>query len=117
MLLNYAQSTCSLNMLMSKQVIRTVFVVTVAFGAEPEFEIVIVQLGTSTDCTFVSGNHSLSVAIHRLSSGAFCVMDFTLERGFPLHLRRRNPLIIPRHKEENQEVCHCNHNGKRVRIP
>ena len=92
--------------------IGTVFVVSVTFGTESEFQIVIIQLGSSADCTFVTGNHGMSVTVYRLSSGTLCIVDFTFECCLPLHLRRGNSLIIPRHEEENQEVCHCNHYRK-----
>ena len=78
-------------MLMCKQMILTILVVTVAFGAEPELEHVSVLLGPSADGAFMFG--------YRIGPPGLM-----LEGLSPVHFGRRNPFIIPGSEEEDYKV-------------
>lgn len=56
-----------LNMLMGKQMILTIFVIAIALGAETEFQVWIIQLGSSADCTFMLCHHAASPRFLHLS--------------------------------------------------
>ena len=66
-----------LYMLMRKQVILTIFVVAVTFGAETEFQIVSVQLRSAADRAFVPRNS------FRLPCRAHLLMKFLLSLDLP----------------------------------
>ena len=66
-----------LYMLMRKQVILTIFVVAITFGAETEFQIVSVQLRSAADRAFVPRNS------FRLPRRAHLLMKFLLPLDLP----------------------------------
>lgn len=86
-------------MLMGKQVILAVFVVPVAFGAEPEFQIRPVPLCPAADSAFVPGN-------------IFCLPHLLPVDLFSMHFFWRHPLIIPCTEKENQEIQQGSKNSR-----
>ena len=83
-----------LYMLVRKQMILTIFVVAVTLGAETEFQVWIIQLGSSTDCTFMLCHHAASPRLPHLS----------LKYLLPVNFLRGYPSVISGRQEENQEV-------------
>ena len=71
--------------------ILTVFIIAVALGAETEFKIVTVLLGTSADCTFMFGDivHLPGLAFESLSS---------------VYFGRRYIFVIPSSEKENNKA-------------
>ncbi len=78
-------------MRMCKKMILTVFIIAVALGAETEFKIVTVLLGTSADGTFMFGDivHLPGLAFEGLSS---------------VYFGRRYIFVIPSSEKENNKI-------------
>ena len=91
-------------MLMAEQVILAIFVISVAFRAEPERKLRIALFRSSANSALVPGNRGRRLYL-------------PLEFLFPVNFLRRNTAVIPRTEKENQEIQHGNqyqdaHNGK-----
>ena len=94
-------------MLMGKQMILTILIVSLTFGTESEFQIRIIQLCASADGAFMSCDLSLtgsSVSGIRCTSAHTSLSHLTAEIPFPLHLMRRIGLHISRQQEEDNKV-------------
>lgn len=83
-----------LNMLMGKQMILTIFVIAIALGAETEFQVWIIQLGSSADCTFMLCHHAASPRF----------LHLRLKYLLPVNFLRGYPSVISGRQEENQEI-------------
>ena len=84
-----------MDMLVGKEMILTVLVISVALGAVTELQIVPVQLGPSAHSTFV----------HRLSAvSGLCGVHLAFEILFSPDLLRRNSAVIASHQEEDDEI-------------
>ena len=85
-------------MLMGKQMILTIFIISIAFGAKTKFQIRIVQLCSPTNGTFVACD-------------TFRLLYLTVICPLPVYFLRWNTAIIARCKEENQEIQDRGNNG------
>ena len=94
--LDQSASGISLDMLMCEQMILAIFIVTVTFGAEPEFQIRVVQLRPPADGTFMLGNPSAAPGL-AVAHGLRTVLR-------PLPLLGIKPLVIPRPQEEQNRA-------------
>ena len=94
--INLTSRTCSLHMLMGKQMIRTVLIISVTLAAEPEFQIRILLIGPAADGAFMLGDPHLPLPV---VLGVFMVSHSLFEPG----CGSRTPLLLPDEKED-QEV-------------
>ena len=83
--------------------IRAVLVVSVTLGTESELQRIIIQFRPSANCTLMPCDHITSAKFHHITGLPLSFIHLFLKLCPALHLRRRNPLIISRHQEENQE--------------
>lgn len=89
-------SLTPLNMLMCKQMILTVFIITVTFGTETEFQSRIILFRSSANCAFMLG--------HTAGMSHLCIPHLCLKYILSMHFFWRYPLIISGRQIENQEV-------------
>ena len=80
---------------MGKEMILTILVISIAFGAVTELQIVSVQFGTTAHSTFV---HGLS-AVSRL-----CGVHLPFEILLSPDLLRGDSAVIASHQEEDDEI-------------
>ena len=78
-------------MFMGKQMILTIFIISIAFGTETELQIRIIQFCPSTNCTFVACD------VLRL-------LHLTVIGPLPVYFLWRYTAIIACTEEENQEI-------------
>ena len=84
-----------MDMLVSKEMILTVLVISIALGAVTKLQIVPVQLGPSAHSTFV----------HRLSAvSGLCGVHLAFEILLSPDLLRGNSAVIASHQEEDDEI-------------
>ena len=79
---------------MGIEMILAVFIVALALGAEPEFQIRIIKLRPATDGAAVTG----------MLFGGPCLIDLLTIHRLPLHLFGTYPLHITASQEKEQEV-------------
>ena len=90
-------------MLMGKQMILTVFIITVTFGTETEFQSRIILFRSSANCAFMLG--------YTAGMSHLCIPHLCLKYILSMHFFWRYPLIISGRQIENQEVQKCCRNG------
>lgn len=89
-------------MLVRKQMILTVLIITVALGAITEYQIVPILLSPATDRAFMNTGPLLTL-LHAPA------VDLS-----PMYLLRRIALCIPHTEEENQEVAQGHQRHHRI---
>ena len=91
---------------MGKQMILTIFIVSVALRAEPKLQVIPIKLCPATDRTFVLGDPAIGRGIPR--SFRLCLL-FKLRS--PVNLTRRKPLNINGSQKEDEEIKERSYDG------
>ncbi len=105
--MSFPRQLCALYpVIMGKQMVLAVFIISVALRAEAKLEVISVKLGPATDRAFVLGYP----AVGRGITGSFRLCLFFKLRS-PVNLSRRKPLNIVGPQKEQDEIKERSNNG------
>src|SRR5690554_2422172 len=93
------------NMLMSKQMLHTILIISITFGTKSKLKLIIIMLCLTTCRAFVSGNNMMSINGGMMTKIHTRFHLFS-KLGFTFIFSWGYSSIISCCKEENQEIGH-----------